>query len=195
MSLAQVPVDDFLAITRYLTIKHGLDFEPSEDDGLYYTDCTNEQYDKLPDLEISLHKGKGSPESKTVKIPKSRYMIQSQFLSHNYVFGLQPQTNTPLGTKGNESYWILGDQFLQLYYTTFDWPQKRIGIVEANTWAGDVNISMALQYALYFLLCFIVLSGFCCFCCCCCKPCRKRLKKMRRKKLNQRLVAALNNVG
>ena len=101
MSLAQVPVDDFLAITRYLTIKHGLDFEPSEDDGLYYTDCTNEQYDKLPDLEISLHKGKGSPESKTVKIPKSRYMIQSQFLSHNYVFGLQPQTNTPLGTKGN----------------------------------------------------------------------------------------------
>lgn len=45
-----MPVDDFLAITRYLNMKHGLNFDPNDDDGLYYSDCSNEVYDKLPDL-------------------------------------------------------------------------------------------------------------------------------------------------
>lgn len=124
-------------------------------------------------------------------------MLQTHVWSNRYLFGFQPSNHAVLGSQHDEEdqYWVVGDQFLQLYYTTFDWPGKRIGLVEANVAAGTFNPKRAFQYVIFFTLCFVVLSGFCCFCCCCCRPCRKKLKKIRRKKMNQKLTEALNNVG
>ena len=36
-----------------------------------------------------------------------------------------------LGGKDGEEYWVLGAQFLQNYYTMYDFKQKRVGIVES----------------------------------------------------------------
>lgn len=50
MSLSQIPVRDFQEITTYLNVHHGLNFELHPEHGVYYTDCSSETYDNLPDL-------------------------------------------------------------------------------------------------------------------------------------------------
>ena len=36
-----------------------------------------------------------------------------------------------LGGKEGEEYWVLGAQFLQNYYTMYDFKQKKVGIIES----------------------------------------------------------------
>ena len=88
--------------------------------------------------------------------------MPTQPWSGERLFGFQPTDHLPVGAKGDESYWIFGDLFLQLYYTTFDWPQKRIGLIEATISAGTLNITKAFHYLLLALLCLLLASG--CFC-------------------------------
>ena len=38
-----------------------------------------------------------------------------------------------IGMKPGEEYWILGAQFLQNYYTMYDFEKKKIGLIESVT--------------------------------------------------------------
>jgi len=42
-----------------------------------------------------------------------------------------------LGRKEGEEYWILGAQFLQNYYSMYDFGKKKIGLVESVTSSND----------------------------------------------------------
>jgi len=79
-------------------------------------------------------------------------------------------------------YWILGDQFLQLYYSTYDWGNKKVGLIEASTTAGTINFTHLAEKIILLILCVIILTCGCGFCFCCCRPCRKKAKKRRRRK-------------
>lgn len=37
-----------------------------------------------------------------------------------------------VGARYDESYWIMGDQFLQNYYTIFDVEQGKVGLIQSN---------------------------------------------------------------
>lgn len=38
-----------------------------------------------------------------------------------------------IGGNKNDEYWVLGDQFLQNYYSIYDFKEKKIGLVESVT--------------------------------------------------------------
>ena len=90
MSLAQIPKRDFGEIITYLNIYHGLDFTVNEGNGLTYTDCNSDTFDKLPDLQLTIYKSSKSKQSKVFSIPPSSYLINTHFYSNNYLLGLQP---------------------------------------------------------------------------------------------------------
>ena len=37
-----------------------------------------------------------------------------------------------IGARYGEDYWVMGDQFMQAYYTIFDNKNWRVGLVESN---------------------------------------------------------------
>ena len=37
-----------------------------------------------------------------------------------------------IGARYGESYWLLGDQFMQRYYTIYDVKGERVGLIESN---------------------------------------------------------------
>ena len=37
-----------------------------------------------------------------------------------------------IGARYGENYWIMGDQFMQAYYTIFDQAKWRVGLVESS---------------------------------------------------------------
>jgi hypothetical protein len=41
-------------------------------------------------------------------------------------------TTEKFGVNAATEYWILGDIFLQNYYSIYDYPNKRIGLVESK---------------------------------------------------------------
>ena len=46
---------------------------------------------------------------------------------------LQPWDSAGLGLKASEDAWVLGDLFLQNYYSVYDYEKKKIGLVESKT--------------------------------------------------------------
>ena len=37
-----------------------------------------------------------------------------------------------IGARYDESYWVMGDQFMQKYYTIYDHEKWRVGLIESN---------------------------------------------------------------
>ena len=46
---------------------------------------------------------------------------------------INPWNFAGLGGKKGDEYWVLGAQFLQHYYTIYDYGEKKIGLVESKT--------------------------------------------------------------
>jgi Eukaryotic aspartyl protease len=41
-------------------------------------------------------------------------------------------SDTKFGKKEMSFYWVLGDIFLQNYYSIYDFPAKKLGLIESN---------------------------------------------------------------
>lgn len=56
MSLSMIPVEDFVKLTTYLSVEHGLEFLLNDQNHMYYTVCTGDICDNLPDLRVTFLK-------------------------------------------------------------------------------------------------------------------------------------------
>lgn len=134
MSLAMAPMKSFGLLLKNLYKNHKVACLPV--DGLPMIPCkaTKEQYKALPDLEFTILAGPDGKKT-TIKMPKEAYM---KFTSENEtgftsMLLINPWEFQGLGGKEGEEYWVLGAQFLQNYYTIYDFGKKQIGLVESKT--------------------------------------------------------------
>jgi len=76
-----------------------------------------------------------SSTKKTMHMPKEAYMMHKQKGDNEMCFLLiSPWNFAGLGKKNNtDEYWILGAQFLQNYYSVYDFKDGKIGLVESKT--------------------------------------------------------------
>lgn len=87
--------------------------------GEYTIDC--EKVADLPALEFNIG-------GKVYAVPGKDLVIQSQGTCLFAMMGLDiPKTNNP-----DAPDWILGDVFMRLYYTIFDYENKRVGLAKPN---------------------------------------------------------------
>ena len=96
-------------------------------------ECSAAQYDALPDLEFNVILNEKGQKG-LVKMPRQAYM---KFATDGQQTGcmlmINPWNFAGLGGKEGEEYWVLGAQFLQHYYTIYDYNAKKIGLVESKT--------------------------------------------------------------
>jgi len=73
-----------------------------------------------------------SGKTAVIKMPKEAYLRfdPSQNL---YFLLISPWQFAGLGGKPGEQYWVMGAQFLQNYYSIYDFKNKKVGFIESVT--------------------------------------------------------------
>lgn len=173
MSLAFIPPKDFEEIKNSLEAGRAFKMHLLQEHNLWMVDCSYSKCKDLPDLLLEF---KSDHSGKLFKLPASKYLVLNDPWTREYIFALQPSPLTlqvPGSKEKDKPYWILGDAFLSEYYSIYDYPRQRIGLIETSTTQGSVAWSKVWALvAMALLVSFIGSCFFCCFCCLC-WPCRK----------------------
>jgi len=176
MTYGIVPVEDFEVMRLYVEGEAGITLEASDEfDGYYLASINEEQFSKMPDIEIGISSGSSEHTGRSFKLTKEDYLVEADE-DDKYVFAFQPFNDTQLeSVEGHRGFWILGLMFLKKHYTIFDVANQRIGLVPADPSAAKINWRYTLRYFGIGLGLFTLLTGFCFCCCCFCfRPCRKK---------------------
>ena len=88
-------------------------------------------FNQLPPIEFTLKTDK-SGEDFVVKMPKDGYMQYTPEYKA-YAILISPWNFYGMGGKPGEEYWVLGAQFLQNYYSVYDFKNGKVGLVESKT--------------------------------------------------------------
>ena len=74
-------------------------------------------------------------KDRVLEMPESALIKKSDNMSNDNAAWLllQPWDSAGLGLQTHEEAWVLGDLFLQNYYSVYDYDKKKIGLVESKT--------------------------------------------------------------
>lgn len=140
VSYAILPTDDFNLIKRTLG-EYGV--QCSEPEGAHSSTatptCKCASFTQLPSIQIFLAHNARFRENggQWFDLPPSSYMEKVGETGCG-TLRLTP-SNEKFG-KGNPSdYWIMGDIFLQNYYSIYDYPNSKMGLVEARAMGGNTK--------------------------------------------------------
>lgn len=135
LSYALIPSQDFQVLTNTLSqlgVTCAATTKAKDGAQANASDCTCKDYNALPSLQFKVFAdskdlGKGKP----ITLPREVYMKNKGNGKCNLL--LNPN-DMQIGARYGENYWIMGDQFMQAYYTIYDHQKNRVGLVEsANT--------------------------------------------------------------
>lgn len=102
---------------------------------VYSCDCAD--YEQLPDIDIGLATDDRREKSKWFSLPKESYMSRKDDGKCNKM--LLTPSNEKFGKGDSAAYWILGDIFLQNYYSIYDLPNSKVGLIESRAGAGGTS--------------------------------------------------------
>lgn len=132
VSYAIMPTADYQALTRALG-----DFgvkcaaPEGEHSSTAVSTCTCASFSQLPSIQLFLNFNERNRDNggKWFDLPPSSYM--EEVGSGCGKLRLTP-SNEKFGNGNPSDYWIMGDIFLQNYYSIYDYPRSRMGLIEAR---------------------------------------------------------------
>lgn len=136
MSFAMAPKASFIQMVKTLAEDYGIVCEKKAP----LWECqgaTLEKFMQLPSMKFNFVKN-AEGETGVFEMPKQSYMklYSKQPGAARLLFS--PWEFKGVDMKEGEEYWILGAQFLQNYYTMYDFEKKKIGLVESVTSTKDL---------------------------------------------------------
>jgi len=150
LTYALIPTEDFKILTTLLDSKYGVKCASSSKDKntaqVNPSDCTCKDFNALPDLNMKVLADKEDKTGKVLSIPRELYIRDK---GEGKCRLLLNPNDMQVGANYGDNYWIMGDQFMQKYYTIYDHANWRMGLVESkNTFAttqgegekGEVSI-------------------------------------------------------
>ena len=133
MSLAFAPKKSFMALVNNLYKNHNIACLPMPGAPVYPCKCSSADYDNLPDLQFNIQKNAEGEET-VIRMPRQAYMkFAYQGKEEGCMLLINPWDFAGLGGQKGDEYWVLGAQFLQHYYTIYDYGEKKIGLVHSKT--------------------------------------------------------------
>ena len=93
--------------------------------------CSCASYAQLPDIQVGLEASKGAGDGKLFTLPKESYMKKEGADGCSKL--LLTPSNEKFGNGDPTDYWVLGDIFLQNYYSIYDYPNKKVGLIQSRT--------------------------------------------------------------
>jgi len=132
-SYALIPVSDFSIIKEALATGYGVQCREPEGEqtmtSVHSCDC-GDYYDQLPSIGVELIGKAQGTSKKWFWMPKESYM-EKNGTSGCGKLRLTP-SNAKFGSDDPSLYWILGDIFLRNYYSIYDYPKGKLGLIEAK---------------------------------------------------------------
>lgn len=134
LSYALIPSEDFKALTTLLSKSYGVtcaaSAEAQKDKAqVNASSCTCKDYSTLPALKFSIFATGQDTTGKQFSLPKETYMKDEGAGKCQLL--LNPN-DMQIGARYGENYWIMGDQFMQAYYTIYDHEKWRVGLIESK---------------------------------------------------------------
>jgi len=135
LSYALIPSEDFKALTTLLNKSYGVtcaaSAEAQKDKAqVNASSCSCKDYSALPALKFSIFATGQDKTGKQFSLPRETYMKDEGAGKCQLL--LNPN-DMQIGARYGENYWIMGDQFMQAYYTIYDHEKWRVGLIESNT--------------------------------------------------------------
>ena len=134
LSYALIPPNDFKTLTQMLDTQYGVKCTPEKKKDnvsaqVVSSDCTCSNYNAMPSLKMQIMANGEDKTGKQFVMPRESY-IKDQGEGKCQLL-LNPN-DMQIGARYGEDYWVMGDQFMQSYYTIFDHKNWRVGLVESN---------------------------------------------------------------
>lgn len=140
VSYALIPTEDFNKLSDVLSKNYGVSCKKGErqeesNSQVASSDCTCKDYSSLPALKMTLFANKEDKNGKEFSMPREVYMKDKG--NNNCKLMLNP-SDMQIGAHIGETQWVMGDQFMQAFYTIFDHEKRRVGIIESsNQWDSE----------------------------------------------------------
>lgn len=133
LSYALIPSEDFKVVKNTLS-QYGVQCAETtkEKDAAQASasECTCKDYNALPAIQFKIYGDtKDRSSAKPITIPREVYIKNKGDGKCNLL--LNPN-DMQIGARYGENYWIMGDQFMQAYYTIYDHAKMRVGLVESS---------------------------------------------------------------
>ena len=119
LSYTMAPIEDINAIEKNL-LKEGIECKNQQHGGnldLFECTCTNEQYKNLKPFQMEV-------QGNQVELAVSS-LIKKHEDKDKCTILIYPRESLTMAYE-----WVMGDQFLQNFYTIFDMKEKRIGLAK-----------------------------------------------------------------
>ena len=134
LSYALIPSQDFKALTQMLKTSYNVDCagETKKDQfsaQVASTSCTCKDYNSLPSLKMQILATADDKAGKQFSMPHETYMKNK---GEGKCELLLNPNDMQIGARYGEDYWVMGDQFMQQFYTIYDHKNWRVGLVESN---------------------------------------------------------------
>ena len=99
---------------------------------------------KLPNMKFNIV---ANPKGQTqyVEMPFHAYMKLDGGAPNQAWLTLSPSDDIGIVGNNKEEYWVMGAQFLQNYYSIFDFKTKRIGFVESKSAMLKIDANTTLK--------------------------------------------------
>jgi hypothetical protein len=139
VSYALIPTEDFNKLSEVLSKQYGVTCQKGErqESGsqVASSDCKCKDYSALPALKMTILANKEDKVGKAFSMPRETYMKD---LGTSCKLMLNP-SDMQIGAHYGETQWVMGDQFMQAFYTIYDHEKRRVGIVQSSNGFDSMN--------------------------------------------------------
>jgi hypothetical protein len=133
VSYALIPTEDFNKLSEILSKNYGVTCQKGErqESGsqVNSSDCKCKDYSSLPSLKLTVMANKEDKKGKALAMPRETYMKDKGNGACKLM--LNP-SDMQIGAHYGETQWVMGDQFMQAFYTIYDHEKRRVGIVPSS---------------------------------------------------------------
>jgi hypothetical protein len=140
VSYALIPTEDFNKLSELLGKQYGVSCQKGErqESGsqVASSDCKCKDYSSLPALKMSIFANKEDKTGKAFSMPRETYMKD---LGNGGCKLMLNPSDMQIGAHYGETQWVMGDQFMQAFYTIYDHEKRRVGIIPSANSFESLN--------------------------------------------------------
>ena len=93
--------------------------------------CTG-NYDDIPDMQFEVCETSTCENTTSIFGSKEYWTLKLSSNQYRLLFIVWGKGSVPLGASAYDDYFVVGNKFMEKYYTIFDYKNNKVGYIEAK---------------------------------------------------------------